>query len=88
MSPKKFKDIRETLGLTQGELADVLGLSGKMPISHFETGFRQPSGLIAALMLVFESLPERKALELIEMLKHHMERRPRAQRKNKNVRKS
>ena len=39
MSPKHFKEIREQLGLTQSQLAKLLGLSGKAPISHFEIGF-------------------------------------------------
>lgn len=74
MSPAKFKKIREGLGLTQPALAELLGLSGKMPISHFETGFRKPSPLIAAIMSLLESLPERKAAELIQLLNEHMKK--------------
>lgn len=88
MSPKKFKEIRERLGLTQEELSDVFGLSGKMPISHFETGFREPSSVIVALMKIFDVWPERKSLEFIELLKEHMEKKSPAKKKGKHGRKS
>lgn len=72
MSPKKFKSIREKLGLTQPELAALLGLSGKAPISHFETGFRTPSPIFRAVMTYMESLSERKAQEFIEEFGRHI----------------
>lgn len=72
MSPKKFKSIREKLGLTQPELAALLGLSGKAPISHFETGFRTPSPIFSAVMTYMESLSERKAQEFIEKFGRHI----------------
>lgn len=74
MSPKQFKEIREKLGLTQAELADLLGMSGKMPISHYETGFRTPGVLVAAVMMHLDSLPERKATAFIEEFQRHVER--------------
>lgn len=74
MSPDKFKSIREKLGLTQEELSELLGLSGRKPISHFETGFRKPSPLIQAIMSLLGSLSERKAVELIELLSEHMKK--------------
>lgn len=73
MSPKQFKETREQLGLTQPELAKLLGLSGKAPISHFETGFRTPSPLISAVMSYLGSLSERKAQEFIEEFQRHMD---------------
>lgn len=88
MSPKNFKEIREKLGLTQKELSDVFGFSGKGPISHFEIGFRQPSELVLALMRIFESLPEKKALALVELLRIHMEKKSPAKKKSTSVRKS
>ena len=74
MRPDKFKSIREKLGLTQEELSDLLGLSGRKPISHFETGFRKPSPLIQAIMSLLGSLSERKAAEFIELLTEHMKK--------------
>ena len=73
MSPKQFKEIREQLGLTQSDLAKLLGLSGKAPISHFEIGFRTQSPLISAVMSYLESLPDRKAAAFIEELQRHMD---------------
>ncbi len=74
MSQKKLKEIREQLGLTQPELANFLGLSGKAPISHFETGFRTPSPLISAVMSYLGSLPEKKAAAFIEEFQRHMDK--------------
>lgn len=73
MSPKKFKEIREQLELTQSDLAKLLGLSGKAPISHFEIGFRTPSPLISAVMTYLESLPERKATAFIDEFQRHID---------------
>lgn len=72
MSPAKFKEIRERLGLTQADLAEILGLSGKQPISHIETGFRNPSPLSQAIMSVVDELPEKKAKELLELIRKHV----------------
>jgi transcriptional regulator with XRE-family HTH domain len=74
MNSAKFKSIREKLGLTQEELSDMLGLSGRKPISHFETGFRKPSPLIQAIMSLLDSLSERKAAELVELFNDHMKK--------------
>ena len=82
MSPAKLKEIREKLSLTQEELSDVFGLSGRKPISHFETGFRTPSPLIAAIMSILDSLSERKAADLVELLQDHV-KRVRASKKRK-----
>ena len=84
MSPAKFKEIRERLELTQADLADILGLSGKKPISHFETGFRNASPLIQAVMGVADELPEKKARELLDLLRKHVTaaKRPKKVKKN------
>jgi transcriptional regulator with XRE-family HTH domain len=86
MSPAQFKEIREKLGLTQVELSQVLGLSGRKPISHFETGFRTPSPLIQALMSLLNGLSERKAAEFIELLNEHMVRVLKDKRRSANAR--
>ena len=84
MSPKQFKETREKLALTQAELAQVLGLSGKMTISHFETGFRTPSPLISAIMGYLGSLTERKASAFIEEFSQHTEHEAKSSRRRKN----
>ncbi len=60
MKPKEFREIRERLNLTQKELSEIFGLSGYIPVNHYESGFRRPSTLIAALMRVFDSWPEKQ----------------------------
>lgn len=74
MSPKHFKEIREQIGLTQDELAQVLGLAGKKSVSHLETGFRTPSPLIGAVMSYLGSLSQRKAQEFIEEFQRHIDK--------------
>lgn len=69
MTSKEFRGIRDRLGLTQKELAEILGRSGFMAISHYETGVRKPSVLTAALMRIFDEWPEQKSLELREALR-------------------
>jgi transcriptional regulator with XRE-family HTH domain len=86
MTPARFKEIREKLKFTQEELSEVFGFSGKMPISHIETGFRRPNPLITALMNLFESLSEKKSVELVDSIKSHMEKRSPAKKKKSYVR--
>ncbi len=71
MKPKKFREIRDRLGLTQKELAEILGLSSYLSVTHFESGFRTPGSLIRALMHIFDDWPEKKSLELRDALKTH-----------------
>jgi DNA-binding transcriptional regulator YiaG len=72
VNPKEFRAIRERIGLTQRELSEVFGLSGYTPISHYESGFRKPSALIAALMRIFDELPAQKSRELRDFLLREM----------------
>lgn len=74
MKPSEFRQIRERLGLTQKELAEILGLSGYIPVNHYESGFRRPSVLIMALMRILDELPEKKSLNLREDLKAQVEK--------------
>lgn len=82
MSPDQIKKIREKIGLTQAELAEILGVSGKVPISHYETGFRSPSLLTLAFLSLLNSLPERKTKDLIELIREHMKKVKRQQKDN------
>ena len=69
MTGADFRQIRMSLGLSQVELAEVLCLSGQVPISHIETEFRNPSKLTIAVMNILNQLPERRVKELISLLK-------------------
>lgn len=84
MSPDQFKKNREKLGLTQEQLAEVIGVSGKVTISHYETGFRKPSLLTEALISLLNSLPERKANELIEQISEHIRKAKRHKKGHSN----
>ena len=86
MSPQKFKAVREKLGLNQEELSDVLGLSGYKPVSHFETDFRTPSLLTQALMSILDGLPERKAADMLELFRDHVDRVRKAANRKSNAR--
>lgn len=68
ISGNEFKAIREELGLSQEELAEVLCLSGKQAVSNVETGLRNPGKLMSAVMQVFVELPHRRSKELRELL--------------------
>lgn len=72
MSPAKFKQIRTKLGLTQGELANTFGIA-KLSISQYETGFRSPSMLIMVILSLLNSLPDKKANELLLLIGEHTE---------------
>lgn len=69
MKGHEFQRIRNDLELTQDELAQVLGFSGKHAVSNIETEFRKPSPLVAALMLLLDELPVPKAQSLVRRLK-------------------
>lgn len=67
MSPSKIKDVRTQLGLTQEQFAEALGMA-KLTVSQYETGFRKPGPTVLILLTVIDSLPKKKALDLIELL--------------------
>lgn len=69
MTPTEFRRIREKLGLTQKELSEIFGLSGYIPINHYESGFRTPSILIMALMRIFDEWPDKSSTHLREELR-------------------
>ena len=43
MIPQQLRDIRLQAGLTQAQLSDFFGLSGKSRIAEYESGVRNPS---------------------------------------------
>jgi transcriptional regulator with XRE-family HTH domain len=82
MTPAKFKEIRTRLGLKQSELGELLGLKGRIAVTHYETGFRNPNRLIEVLMEILSEWPEKKSLELrVEILKRMRESGPKKKRK-------
>ncbi len=72
MSPKRFKDIRLQLDLTQEEIAQILGVADKTVINRYEAGSRKPSNLMSAVMEILAESSSRKATELIDLLRKHM----------------
>lgn len=50
MTPEQFREIRHKHGLTQLELARVLGLSSFMTVSRYERGVIPVAGAIEVLM--------------------------------------
>jgi transcriptional regulator with XRE-family HTH domain len=74
MKPSRFQEIRLSIGLTQQELAEILCVSHPMVISHYETGFRNPSKLIQVVMSILESLPEKKKKEFLDLVKDHIKK--------------
>ena len=68
MNGSEFQEMRKKLGLTQEELAKVLGLSGYQAVCNIEIGFRNPSPLVTAVLRVLVHLPERRSKELQELL--------------------
>ena len=50
-----LKDIRLKAGLTQTQLSDFFGLSGKSRIAEYENGTRNPSpGILKLYILILE----------------------------------
>lgn len=71
MKKERFKKIRKKLNLTQGELAEVLSLSGKMAVGNIELGFRNPSKLAGVVMSILNSLSDAEATEFMDQLRSH-----------------
>jgi transcriptional regulator with XRE-family HTH domain len=65
----ELKRIRLKLGLTQEQLAELLGMSSKNTICNIEIGNRNPGDLVGIILGVLDDLPEKKAKELIELMK-------------------
>ncbi len=71
MTAEEFKRIRNKFDMSQEQFAEMLGMSGKHAISNIEIGNRNPGKLTVILLSVLDSLPKRKAEELIELMMKH-----------------
>ena len=70
MDSKKVSKLRTRLGLTQAQMARIIG-SSTMVISHWENGFRVPQGITARFLALLYSLPDsdlKKVSKLLEKL--------------------
>ena len=65
MTPKQFQDLRERLGLSQAELALVLGIASDRTVRRWELGERDIPGPVIVLMkLIIRSAEARELLGL------------------------
>ena len=71
MTGDEFRKIREQLGLSREEMAELIGLSGYNAVSNIELGLRNPCKLAGMLLRVLDSLPRQRANELIGLLRRH-----------------
>jgi DNA-binding transcriptional regulator YiaG len=71
MKSDEFRKIRVKFDMNQEQFASFLGLSGPNAVSNIETGLRNPSKFTAIILSVLDSLPKRKAEELIELIQVH-----------------
>jgi len=71
LKPEEVRKIREKLGLGPEELAELLGLAGYGSVMNIENGVRRPNKLAIKLLRLLDSLPTKRALELIEELNRH-----------------
>lgn len=58
MTPSQFKTDRQSLNLSQSQMAEALRLSGSRSIRHYEAGSRSISGPISKLMELFTDNPD------------------------------
>lgn len=68
MKGSEFKALRESLGLSQSEMAVLLGYSGKTAISNLEAKLKHPSFLSCVVVRLLTGLSARRSKELKELL--------------------
>lgn len=68
MNGEHFKRVRHKLGLTQADIALLLGFSSAKAISNIETGFRNPNRHATILIELLDSLPLEEAKNLTRLL--------------------
>ena len=56
--PKRIKDMRQDMGLTQAELADMLHVNRKIP-SRWERGTQPQAATLQALTMLYDDFRDR-----------------------------
>jgi DNA-binding transcriptional regulator YiaG len=70
---REFKTLRESLGLSQRQTAELLGYSGKTAVSNLEAKSAHPSLLACVVLRILVSLPEKRSRDLCELFLKHAE---------------
>ena len=71
MIGEDVRNIRKKLGLSREEFAKFLCLSNPVALSNIETDFRNTNKFAKRVLLYLDSLPKKKALELIDELQKY-----------------
>ncbi|MGE3611393.1 MAG: helix-turn-helix domain-containing protein [Bacteriovoracaceae bacterium] len=71
MKGKEVRLIREKLGLSVEEFADLLCLAGYQSVMNIESDFRKPSKLAIRLLRYLDEQKKKNALEFIMEFKSH-----------------
>ena len=66
MKGKEVRTIREKLGLTPEEFAELLCLAGYQSMMNIESDFRKPSKLAVRLLRYLDGQQKKAALEFIK----------------------
>jgi DNA-binding transcriptional regulator YiaG len=72
-SDKEVLKLRERLGVSQDELARVLGLAGRHVVYRWEAGSRIPGETIRRLVCLLNDLSEREMRQWVGRLKSYGE---------------
>jgi DNA-binding transcriptional regulator YiaG len=75
MAGKAILRLREKLGLSQEDLAQALGVQGRLTVYRWETGTREPAEIIRRLILLLNDLPDREAKKLLHRIQEYERRK-------------
>ena len=73
MTSKAILRLREKLEMSQEDLAQALGVQGRLTVYRWETGSREPSEIIRRLVLLLNDLSERDAKKLLSRIQEYGE---------------
>ena len=71
MDPKRITQLRARFDWSQEQFGHAIGVANSMTISHWETGFRNPSGAARRFLCFLEQIPNSdfiKAKALLEKI--------------------